>query len=156
MTDTINDVDMMKSSSAIVSVPPSGTAAELPRNGNIFSSNRTKVYYLDSEEEKQAEMEIANSNNFDASMGRDRRARRPRESDSEESEEEEEAEEATPGAFAFSNEQGILVRRIKGHATTSMVEEGHTSSLSLMENEGPTSPSVLSEPRGPSAIEDRR
>ena len=35
-----------------------------------------------------------------------------------------------------------------------MVEEGQTSSLSLMENEGPTSPSILTEPRGPSAIDE--
>ena len=108
--------------------------------------NSTKVtsdlHNLDSEEEKQEVTEFTNSDNRDASMGRDWRARRPRQSDSEE--EEEEIEDPTPGAFAFSNEQGILVRRIKGHVTTSMVEESQTSSLSLMENEVPTSPSVHS------------
>jgi hypothetical protein len=36
-----------------------------------------------------------------------------------------------------------------------MVEEGQTSSMSLIENEGPTSPSVLSEPRKPSAIDEQ-
>jgi hypothetical protein len=155
MADTIDDVEMMKTSTAIALVPRSSTAAELPRNGNIFSSNCTKVYDLDSEEEKQEETVITNSDNFDARTGRDRRARRPRESDSEEEEEEEEAEDPTPGAFAFSNEQGNFVRRVKGRITASMVEEGQTSSLSLMENEGPTSPSVLSEPRGPVAIDEQ-
>jgi hypothetical protein len=115
LADTIDDVDMTKSSTAIVSVPRSSTAAELPRNGNNSSSNRTIVHHLDSEEEKQEETEITNI------MGRDRRARRPRESDSKE-DEKEEAEDPT---------------------------------LSLMENEGPRSPSILSEPRGPVAIDDQ-
>ncbi len=130
---------MMKSSPAIiVSVPRSSTAAELPRIGKK-SSNR-----LDSEEEKQEVTEIANSDNTDASMGRDWRARRPRQSDSEEvEEEEEETEETLPGAF--SSEQGNLVRRVKGRITTSTVEEGQTLSLTLMENEGPTSPSAVDE-----------
>jgi hypothetical protein len=67
-----------------------------------------------SEEEKQEEKENTNSDNKDASMGRDWRARRPRYSDSEEEEEEdEEAEDLTPGAFAFSD--GNLVRQVRGH-----------------------------------------
>ncbi len=69
------------------------TAAELPRIGNI-SSNRTKVTYcdlhhLDCEEDKQVVTENTNSDNRDASMGRDWRARRPWYSDSEEEEEDE-------------------------------------------------------------------
>jgi hypothetical protein len=64
-------------------------------------------------------------------------------------------ENLTPGAFAFSNEQGNLVRQIRGPITASMVEEGQTSPLSLLESEGPRSPAVLSEPRGPSAINEQ-
>jgi hypothetical protein len=90
---------------------------------------------LASEEVKQ---EITNFDNsrVASTMGRDWRDRRPRHSDS---------EDPTPGAFAFSNEQANLVRQVKGSITASMVEEGQTSSLSLMENEGPTSPSAIDE-----------
>jgi hypothetical protein len=144
MTDTLDDVDMMKSSPATVSAPRSITDAKLSRNGNNSSN-----HHLDSEEEKQEVTEITKSDNRDASMGRDRRARRPRHLDYEE-------EDPTPGAFAFSNEQGNSVRRLKGHITASMVEEDETSLIPLMEleNDGPTSPSVLSEPRGPSTVEE--
>jgi hypothetical protein len=79
-------------------------------------------------------------------MGRDWRARR---SDSVEEEEEELDEDLTPGAFAFSNEQGNFERRIKGQITASVVEEGQNSSLALMENDGPTGPRV------PSAIDEK-
>jgi hypothetical protein len=76
-------------------------------------------------EEKQEETEIA----------KEEQTRTERKPDSEE--EEEETEDLTPGAFAFSNEQGNSVRRIEGHISASMVEEGQTKPLSLMENEEP-------------------
>jgi hypothetical protein len=89
------------------------------------------------DEEKEEVTEIPNSDNRDASMGRTWRDRRPRQSDSEEEEEEEEeeTEDRTPGAFAFSNEEGNLVRRRRGRMSTPMVEEGQTSSILLMEDE---------------------
>jgi hypothetical protein len=159
-TTTINDVDMtMESSTAIVSVPGSTTAAEVAARNEKKSTNRSPkgkcdLHHLDSEEEKEEVTDIPNfDNSRDAStMGRDWRDRRPRDSDSEEAEEEEEEETADtrPGAFASSNEQGNLVRRVKGYITTPMVEEGQTLS-----NEVSTSPSILSEPRKPSARDEQ-
>jgi hypothetical protein len=148
MTDTINDVDMMKSSPAIGSVAHSSTASEL---ASSKSTNRTYCE-LHSEEEKQDVTEITNGDNRDASAGRNWRARR---SDSVEEEEEQLDQDVTPGAFAFSNEEGNLVRRIKGRIAASVVEEGQNSSPALMENDGPTSPFNHSEPRGPSDIDDQ-
>jgi hypothetical protein len=103
MADTINDVDMMKSSPAIGSVPHNNTAAELPQNGKNSSKSTNGTYCdLHSEEEKQEVTEITNADNRAAGMGRDWRTRH---SDSEE--EEELDEDLTPGAF--SNEQGNLI-----------------------------------------------
>jgi hypothetical protein len=145
--------DEMVSSTATVSVPGSTTTAEVARNGKNSTNRSPKgkydLHHLDSEEEKQEVTEIANFDKRDAStMGRDRHAQRPRHSDSEE--EEEETEDPTPGAF--SNEQGNLVRRVKGHITASLVDNGQTSSLSLTENEesavvglGDTSSIILAE-----------
>jgi hypothetical protein len=216
MPDTINDVDITKSSTAIVSVPRSSSDAKLGK--------------CDLHKEMQKVTEIIKSDKRDASMGRDRRPRHiiqkkdkdmldemmgaasPRGDEFVSTGEKESLREArhdewleritrrdseseggssactnnmddvhvmesstvivavpristvsslelnenlTPGAFAFSNEQGNLVRRIMGPITASMVEKGQTSPLSLMESEGPTSPPFLSEPRGPSAIDEQ-